>query len=134
MKLETEKTLNPNANLQYASFYRNIYSVVIDQVQTTTNESLKDYCQQEITALEKILKNPLRVDSSRIEVASETAYQIQLVGKVGEGEVEKRIYYRLVFFEAHQHLFQLVFWGWDERRDQYLQDFDKIVESFRLID
>ncbi|MGB0931945.1 MAG: hypothetical protein ACPGVB_14270, partial [Chitinophagales bacterium] len=133
MKKETEKTLGENASLQYASFYRNIYVLVIDQPVSTAKLSLEEYYHQELGKLEGVLKNPLRLDSSRVEMDANPAYHIQVVGKVGEGEVEKRILYRLVFFEAEQHLFQLVLWGWDERRDSYLGDFDKIVNSFKIL-
>ncbi len=132
MKLETEKKLGENASLQYASFYRNIYALVIDQPQSTAKVGLEEYYRQELAKLEGVLNNPLRLDSSQATVAGNPAYHIQVVGKVGEGEVEKRILYRLVFFEAKQHLFQLVLWGWDERRDDFLEDFDKIVESFQI--
>lgn len=133
MKQETEKKLGENASLQYASFYRNIYALVIDQPTSMAKVGLEGYYRQELAKLEEVLKNPLRLDSSRVEVAANPAYHIQVVGKVGEGEVEKRILYRLVFFEAEEHLFQLVLWGWDERRDSFLQDFDKIVESFQIL-
>ena len=95
---------------------------------------LEDFYRQELVKLESYLKNPLRLDSSRAEVAGNPAYHIQVVGKVGEGEVEKRVLYRLVFFEAQEHFFHLALWGWDERRDSFIEDFDKIVESFRIVE
>lgn len=133
MKLEEEKQFNEQASLQYCSFYRNIYTIVLDKAKTTSNENLTKYAQEELEKLEGVLKNSLRIDSSQIKINNRTALQIQLTGKVGEGEVEKRIFYRLVFFETKEHLFQLVLWGWDERREEYLEDFDKILSSFRLL-
>ncbi len=133
MKLEEEKQFNEHANLQYCSFYRNVYAIVLDEAKTTSNENLSKYAQEELGKLEGVLKKSLRIDSSQIEIDNKEAIQIQLTGKVGEGEVEKRIFYRLVFFETKEHLFQLVLWGWDERRQEYLEDFDKILTSFRLL-
>lgn len=139
MSRETEKKLGEDASLQYASFYRNIYGIVMDKEvkkkessSDSIEVSLEDFYRQELVKLESYLKNPLRLDSSRVEVAGNPAYHIQVVGKIGEGEVEKRILYRLVFFEAEEHFFHLALWGWDERRDSFIEDFDKIVGSFRI--
>ena len=133
MKLETEKKLGENVSLQYASFYRNVYGLVIDEAKTAASPSLEDYYHQELKKLEEALKNPLRLDSSRVKIADKPTYQIDLVGKVGKGEVEKKIFYRLVFLESERNLHQLVLWGWDERRETYVDDFGGIVNSFRLI-
>ena len=94
---------------------------------------MSDYYQKEVSKLQEVLNNPLKIDSSQVKVGDQQGYQIQLTGKVGEGETEKRIFYRLVFFEARQHLFQIVLWGWDERRDQFIEGFDAIVNSFHLL-
>jgi len=134
MDSESEKILGKGADLQYCSFYRNVYAIVLEESKSDTSFSLTEYAQKKIEELENAVRNPLRLDSLQMELASNKAQQMQIVGKIGEGELEKRILYRLVFIEADEHIFQLILWGWDERRDLYLEDFDKIVKSFHLIE
>ncbi len=133
MESESKKILGEGADLQYCSFYRNVYCIVIEESKTDTNFNLKEFSNKKIEELENSVKNPLRIDSLQMELASNKALQMQIVGKVGEGELEKRILYRLVFIEADEHVFQLNLWGWDERRENYLEDFDRIVKSFHLL-
>lgn len=129
---ETERTLNPEASLQFLNFYRNIYSVVIDK-EKTEGSTLNDFYAHHLKVLLPNLRSPQQIDSTQVTINGLKGVSVSITGDSGPKEIEERLFYRLVFLESETHYYHIAIWAWDKYRDKFLQDLDLIQNSFKEV-
>ncbi len=121
--------LNPDASLQYGSKFRNFYLVVLEE--SPDNTPIKSYYNKTKTDLLALLKNPMEHDSTFRKIDGKDAYHLKLSGIVGQGEIEERIHYDLVFLQGEKSIYQICNWKWMSWREKYEADTEKMLNSFR---
>lgn len=131
MHEEKQKKLSPTADFQYCSYYRNVYTIVneIDSV----DAPLASVATQRYDDLVSALQKPQRIDSLALEINGLPALQISVAGDVGPDDLKERIYYRLIFIAKDNKIYEIVLWGWDRYRDKFLNDFNRIQQSFKVL-
>lgn len=125
-----EGKLNKEATLQYGNYFRNFYIIVLEKPMSRTH-SLADYTRDATKELVNSLQKPIQIDSAAVEVNGMPGAQVSMKGIVGVDELNEHIYYRLVFLQGKDRVYQLTLWSWDKNRDKYEEDIKKIIESFK---
>lgn len=135
MQPAPDNKLNPRAKLQYCNYYRNVYTVVLDQARSNpTDTSLRQYADRHVQEMAKTLIKPQQIDSATLQINGLNNIDLTITGDLGQlKDLRERIYYRLCFVESPSHYYQIVAWTWDSRRKNFAADLDSIVHSFREI-
>lgn len=135
MEAEPNNKLNPNAVLQYCNYYRNVYAIVLDESKNNSKDSsLQQYASRSFDHIVKTLLKPQLIDSTNININNLSGTSITLTGDLGQlKDLRERIYYRIAFVESKTHYYQIATWTWDSRRQNFANDLNNIIASFKEI-
>ena len=129
---EKNDKLSKDALLQYGSYFRNFYVVVMDAPKSK-HASLDDYCRAETQKLLKQIRKTVRNDSIGLKLNGLPAIQLGYTGLVGTDKLNEFVYYKLVFVEANDRYYQVCLWTWAKNRDKHIDAIEKMVNSFEVL-
>lgn len=127
--------LNPEASLSYYNYYRNAYLIVIDKpLSSFQNFDITQYIAQTKASLTANMQSPQQIDSTQNIINNLPAVQLSITGTVkGDKEVAEKLYYRIAYIQSKTHIYQIIIWSWDSYRSKFLNDFNRIVNSFKVL-
>jgi len=130
--IHQEAGLNPEASLEYANKFRNIYMVVLEKPRQ--NMDIETYINTTKEDLVNRLNNPRLIDSTYTKINGLPAYNLKLEGDVGRGGIAERIFYNITFYEGKNRSYQFCMWTWESWREKYQADMTHIISSFKELD
>lgn len=127
------KTLNPDASLQYQNELREFYVLVLDEPKTDfpnqVTINLKEY---ENIVLANLKINLSKPTISPIKDTLIDGLKAKLFS-VSDTTDAIEIYYQFGFVESPTHFYQIMTWTLENRKDQFSDEMDKIIASFKEI-
>lgn len=134
--------LNDEASLQYMNAYKEAYVIVIHESKALIkatftemgdyNDSIsadKNYKNIQLNFIKETIDNLKKYDPENITINGLNASLIKLEGKV-EGY---NIFYQLGFIEGKQNVYMIMSWTEKSKKERYKRTFQKMIESFRLL-
>ena len=138
----SEGDLNDEASLEYQHLFKETYVIVIDENITEAEESLRFYStyNDNIPFIENYInfqKDGFDDDSqvismsrtNSIEINGYPAKQFEMVLDIPD--FEDHIAYLATFIESSDHVFMLLNWTLESRKERYMDTFKTIANSFR---
>lgn len=132
--LSEVSTLNEEASLQYQNPLREFYVIVLD-------EPKSEFPDQESINLENfkaILRDGLETNLTNPKFSRDRDTVINgLKAKLfslSDSSDNIPIYYQFAYIESENHFYQILTWTLEKRKDQFSDEMNKIIASFKEIE
>ncbi|MBK7182442.1 MAG: hypothetical protein IPH89_05635 [Bacteroidetes bacterium] len=125
--------LHENASLQYQNAELDIYAMVIEEKKSTMENYDLDYDLElyynsiASQAFVDNIKNGKVSPAGRQEINGNKAIVSEITGNF-DG---KDVYYRMGIIETPYSFYQVLLWTQAAKKEEYLPDFTKVLESFK---
>lgn len=126
--------LSETAPFQYGNQFRNFYIVIEEKDKNTT--TLEAYAKNSVEAIlaPAYVKEPDTLAFEDIRnFNGMNGSHMELTAILGDEMLNEKILYRLYHLESPSRYYHVAIWTWDQWRDKYKNDIEKIITSFREI-
>ncbi len=133
------KTLNPDATLQYANIYKEVYTVVIVENKYEFLNFIKEYEEfnDKISLIDNYYESQLKSTKEVMNVQTVKKTNINTIDELNarqfviKGKIDNiNIAYQFTFVESENDIYQIINWTLKDRYSRFEQTFKYINSSF----
>lgn len=142
--MTTTTGLNEEASLQYQSLLNEAYLLIIDEPKSGFKQVYEDLAQYDknLSLLENYRQARLQILSRTTKVNSKTnpkPFKINNLNSIYQEvdatlrNVDNEISYFITFVEGNDHVYMIMAWTLNSKKQEHKKTFKTIAESFKLI-